>query len=139
MLLANLIIWNHPNGMSAQCFFANRHEEIAWFAKTKKYFFDLDAVREPYDEATKAEYLKDKRLKPESVEKGRNPKENLAHWSPAWQLTGTRRSPNAETCCDHRTACAGAFLSGLHSPGLFRRKRGDRSCRHSRGPQQHLH
>lgn len=73
MLLANLIIWNYPNGMSAQRFFANRHEEIAWFAKTKKYFFDLDAVREPYDEETKAIYLKDKRLNPESVEKGRNP------------------------------------------------------------------
>jgi site-specific DNA-methyltransferase (adenine-specific) len=73
MLLANLIIWNYPNGMSAQRFFANRHEEIAWFAKTKKYYFDLDAVREPYDEETKAIYMKDKRLNPESVEKGRNP------------------------------------------------------------------
>jgi site-specific DNA-methyltransferase (adenine-specific) len=73
MLLANLIIWNYPNGMSAQRFFANRHEEIAWFAKTKKYFFDLDAVREPYDDQTKAVYLKDKRLNPDSVEKGRNP------------------------------------------------------------------
>lgn len=73
MLLANLIIWNYPNGMSAHRFFANRHEEIAWFAKSKKYHFDLDAVREPYDEATKAAYLKDKRLNPESVEKGRNP------------------------------------------------------------------
>ena len=73
MLLANLIIWNYPNGMSAQRFFANRHEEIAWFAKSKKYYFDLDAVREPYDEETKKIYLKDKRLNPESVEKGRNP------------------------------------------------------------------
>ena len=73
MLLANLIVWNYPNGMSAHRFFANRHEEIAWFAKTKKYYFDLDAVREPYDEATKQAYLKDKRLNPESVEKGRNP------------------------------------------------------------------
>lgn len=73
MLLANLIIWNYPNGMSAQRFFANRHEEIAWFGKTKKYFFDLDAVREPYNEETKAAYMKDKRLNPESVEKGRNP------------------------------------------------------------------
>lgn len=73
MLLANLIIWNYPNGMSAQRFFANRHEEIAWFARSKKYFFDLDAVREPYDEETKAAYMKDKRLNPESVEKGRNP------------------------------------------------------------------
>ena len=73
MRLVNLIIWNYPNGMSAQRFFANRHEEIAWFGKTDKYFFDLDAVREPYDEQTKNIYLKDKRLRAESVEKGRNP------------------------------------------------------------------
>lgn len=73
MRLVNLIVWNYPNGMSAHRFFASRHEEIAWFAKTKKYYFDLDAVREPYDEQTKKAYLRDKRLKPESVEKGRNP------------------------------------------------------------------
>jgi site-specific DNA-methyltransferase (adenine-specific) len=73
MRLANLIVWNYPNGMSAQRFFANRHEEIAWFGKTASYFFDLDAVREPYNETTKALYMRDKRLRPESVEKGRNP------------------------------------------------------------------
>ena len=71
--LVNLIIWNYPNGMGAHRFFANRHEEIVWFSKTSKYFFDLDAVREPFDEATKRAYLKDKRLRPESVEKGKNP------------------------------------------------------------------
>lgn len=73
MLLANLIIWTYPNGMSAQRFFANRHEEIAWFAKSKEYYFDLDAVREPYDEKIKDIYRKDKRLNPDSIEKGRNP------------------------------------------------------------------
>jgi len=59
--------------MSAQRFFANRHEEIVWFAKTRKYFFDLDAVREPYDKDIVKLYLKDKRLNPETVKKGRNP------------------------------------------------------------------
>ena len=73
MRLVNLIVWNYPNGMSAQRFFASRHEEIAWFGKTSSYYFDLDAVREPYDEATKAAYMRDKRLRSESVEKGRNP------------------------------------------------------------------
>ena len=73
MRLVNLIVWNYPNGMSAHRFFASRHEEIAWFAKTATYHFDLDAVREPYDEATLAAYRKDKRLRPESLEKGRNP------------------------------------------------------------------
>src|SRR5439155_1837131 len=49
------------------------HEEIAWFAKSRKYLFNLDAVRIPFDEATKAMYLRDKRLNPESVAKGKNP------------------------------------------------------------------
>lgn len=71
--LVNLIIWNYPNGMGAQRFFANRHEEIVWFTKTSKYYFDLDSVREPFDEKTKELYMKDKRLRAENVEKGKNP------------------------------------------------------------------
>ena len=73
MFLVNMIIWNYPNGMSARRFFANRHEEIVWFAKSKKYYFDLDSVREPFDEKTKILYKRDKRLNANSVDKGRNP------------------------------------------------------------------
>jgi site-specific DNA-methyltransferase (adenine-specific) len=73
MGLTNLIIWNYPNGMSAQRFFANRHEEIAWFAKTPKYYFDLDAVRAPLDSERLEIYKRDKRLNPESLDKGINP------------------------------------------------------------------
>ncbi len=73
MPLVNLIVWAYPNGVSAHRFFANRHEEIAWFGRTSKYYFDLDAVREPFDEATRAVYHRDKRLRPESIDKGRNP------------------------------------------------------------------
>jgi site-specific DNA-methyltransferase (adenine-specific) len=73
MLLANLIIWNYPNGMSAQRFFANRHEEIAWFARTPKYYFDLDAVRTPLDPARLSVYKRDKRLNPDNLDKGINP------------------------------------------------------------------
>ena len=73
MRLVNMIIWNYPNGMGAQRFFSNRHEEIAWFGKTDKYFFNLDAVREQFDEETKRAYKKDKRLLAESIEKGKNP------------------------------------------------------------------
>lgn len=71
--LVNLIVWNYPNGMSAHRFFANRHEEIVWLAKTARYYFDLDAVREPFDEKTRKSYLRDKRLRADSIEKGRNP------------------------------------------------------------------
>jgi DNA modification methylase len=73
MLLANLIIWNYPNGMGAQRFFANRHEEIAWFAKTPKYYFDLDAVRTKLDARTLEIYKRDKRLNPGNLDKGINP------------------------------------------------------------------
>ncbi len=73
MLLANLIIWNYPNGMGAQRFFANRHEEIAWFAKTPRYYFDLDAVRTKLDARTLEIYKRDKRLNKENLDKGINP------------------------------------------------------------------
>lgn len=92
--LVNLIIWNYPNGMGAHRFFANRHEELVWFTKSKKYYFDLDAVREPYDEATKAAYMKDKRLRPESVEKGRNP-------TNVWQIS--RLNGNSKERVGHPT------------------------------------
>ncbi len=69
----NLVIWYYKNGMSAHRFFANRHEEAVWLSKTNKYYFDLDSVRLPFDEVTKKMYKKDKRLNPESIEKGKNP------------------------------------------------------------------
>jgi site-specific DNA-methyltransferase (adenine-specific) len=69
----NLVIWYYKNGMSAHRFFANRHEEAVWLSKTNKYYFDLDSVRLPFDKVTKEIYKKDKRLNPESIEKGKNP------------------------------------------------------------------
>lgn len=71
--LNNLVIWHYKNGMSAQRFFANRHEEAIWLSKTKRYHFDLDAVRVPYDEEAKKMALKDPRLNRDSIEKGKNP------------------------------------------------------------------
>lgn len=69
----NLVIWYYKNGMSAHRFFANRHEEAVWLSKTKDYYFDLDSVRTPYDEESKKMALRDKRLIPENIEKGKNP------------------------------------------------------------------
>lgn len=92
--LVNLIIWNYPNGMGAHRFFANRHEEIVWLTKTPKYYFDLDAVREPFDAETKQLYMRDKRLRAESVEKGRNP-------TNVWRFT--RLNGNALERVGHQT------------------------------------
>lgn len=71
--LVNTIIWYYKNGMSAHRYFANRHEEIIWLTKTDKYYFDLDAVRVPYPPKELELALKDKRLIPENVMKGKNP------------------------------------------------------------------
>jgi len=73
LLFVNLIIWYYKTGMGAHRFFSSRHEEILWYAKTKKYYFDLDSVRIPFDEKTKKMYKKDKRLNPKSIDKGKNP------------------------------------------------------------------
>lgn len=73
LLFVNLIIWYYKTGMGAHRFFSNRHEEILWYAKTKKYYFNLDSVRIPFDERTKEMYKRDKRLNPVSIEKGKNP------------------------------------------------------------------
>lgn len=71
--LINVIIWYYKNGITARRFYANRHEEIMWFAKSKKYIFNLDEVRIKYDEETLELYKKDKRLKLENLLKGKNP------------------------------------------------------------------
>ncbi|AUQ81128.1 modification methylase BabI [Phaeobacter inhibens] len=94
LLLVNLIIWNYPNGMGAQRFFSNRHEEIFWFGKSKKYYFDLDAVRTKLDPKTLAIYKKDKRLNPENLEKGINP-------TNVWQIA--RLNGNSKERVGHPT------------------------------------
>ncbi len=71
--LVNTIVWYYKNGMSAHRYFANRHEEAIWLTKSDKYYFDLDSVRVPYGEKELAEALRDKRLNPENVRKGKNP------------------------------------------------------------------
>ena len=71
--LINTITWYYKNGMSAHRYFANRHEEVIWLAKTDAYYFDLDSVRVPYTEEQLALALKDKRLNPENTRKGKNP------------------------------------------------------------------
>jgi len=48
-ILRNKIIWFKPNGLpsSAKDRFTNKWEYVFFFVKSKKYYFDLDAVRVP--------------------------------------------------------------------------------------------
>lgn len=108
----NLIIWYYKNGMSAHRFFANRHEEVVWLSKTNKYYFDLDSVRIPYDEETKRLYKKDKRLNPETIDKGKNP-------TNVWEIN--RLNGNSKERVGHPTqkpvAIIRRFVRGLSYPG----------------------
>ena len=92
--LTNVIIWYYHNGMWAQRFFSNRHEEIIWFTKTDKYLFDLDAVRIKYDKETLELYKKDKRLQEKNLLKGKNP-------SNVWEIS--RLNSNSKERVGHVT------------------------------------
>lgn len=63
-ILRNKIIWNKPNPMpeSVKDRFSTGYEFIYMFSKQKRYYFDLDAVREPYSEATKKRHEYAKRV-----------------------------------------------------------------------------
>ena len=108
----NLVIWYYKNGMSAHRFFANRHEEAVWLSKTKKYYFDLDAVRMPYNEEVKELYKRDKRLNPENIEKGENP-------TNVWEIN--RLNGNSKERVGHPTQkpieIIRRFIRGLSYPG----------------------
>jgi len=108
----NLIIWYYKNGMSAHRFFANRHEEVVWLSKTKKYYFNLDSVRVPYDPEAKKNALRDKRLIPENIEKGKNP-------TNVWYIP--RLNANSKERVGHPTQkpleIIRRFVKGLSYPG----------------------
>lgn len=55
LIMVNEIIWDRkvPSMGGSTRSFTSVHDTIGFFAKSKKYFFDLDAVRIPYDAETK--------------------------------------------------------------------------------------
>lgn len=55
-ILRNDIIWSKPNGMpeSVTDRLASKHEHLFLFSKSRRYWFDLDPIREQHSEATAA-------------------------------------------------------------------------------------
>ncbi|MBM4518354.1 site-specific DNA-methyltransferase [Rhodococcus hoagii] len=53
-ILRNEVIWHKTNAMpeSVTDRLAGRHEHVFLFTKSRRYWFDLDAVREPHAEST---------------------------------------------------------------------------------------
>jgi DNA modification methylase len=59
-IVRNDIIWAKPNGRpeSVTDRFTKKHEYIFFMVKQKKYYFDLDASREPISQISKDRYLR---------------------------------------------------------------------------------
>ena len=54
-ILRNTIIWHKKNAMPSSVLdrFSNKYEQIFFFVKSKKYYFDVDSIRIPYELAEK--------------------------------------------------------------------------------------
>ncbi len=50
----NEIIWGYNVGGKSKKHFARKHDNILWYSKTKKYYFDNKAVRVPMESGTKS-------------------------------------------------------------------------------------
>ncbi len=77
MLMLNEIIWDRkvPSMGGSTRRFSSVHDTIGLFAKTKAYYFDIDAVRIPYDEETKKARSRSIFLGKKWLEVGYNPKD----------------------------------------------------------------
>ena len=77
MVMINEIIWDRkvPSMGGSTRRFSSVHDTIGFFAKSKNYYFDLDAVRVPYDPETKRARTRSKFIGQKWLENGYNPKD----------------------------------------------------------------
>ncbi len=77
MMMLNEIIWDRrvPSMGGGVRRFSSVHDTIGFFAKTNKYYFDLDAVRIPYDNKTKKARTRSIFVGHKWLEMGYNPKD----------------------------------------------------------------
>ncbi|MCF3939950.1 DNA-methyltransferase [Gordonia tangerina] len=96
-ILRNEVIWSKPNGMpeSITDRLSKRHEHVFMFAKSARYWFDLDPIREPCstldpsDPSYRANGKSDRRRKSHAVPPSQSPQTNMIP-------TGTRHSSQFE-------------------------------------------
>jgi site-specific DNA-methyltransferase (adenine-specific) len=77
MTMVNEIIWDRrvPSMGGSTRRFSSVHDTIGFFAKSREYYFDLDAVRIPYDEQTKKARSRSIFVGAKWLELGYNPKD----------------------------------------------------------------
>ncbi len=77
LIMLNEIIWDRkvPSMGGSTRRYSSVHDTIGFFTKTQDYFFDLDAVRIPYDEETKKARTRSIFVGKKWLEVGYNPKD----------------------------------------------------------------
>ncbi len=77
MTMINEIIWDRkvPSMGGTTRRFSSVHDTIGFFAKSKKYYFDIDSVRIPYDAETKKARTRSIFVGKKWLEVGYNPKD----------------------------------------------------------------
>ncbi len=77
LIMLNEIIWDRrvPSMGGSTRRFSSVHDTIGFFAKTPEYYFDLDAVRIPYDPETKKARSRSIFVGKKWLEMGYNPKD----------------------------------------------------------------
>ncbi len=77
MLMINEIIWDRrvPSMGGSVRSYSSVHDTIGFFARQKGYYFDLDAIRIPYDAPTKKARTRSIFVGAKWLELGRNPKD----------------------------------------------------------------
>ena len=92
-ILRNKLVWIKPNAMpeSVQDRWKKAHEYIFFFTKSKKYFFDLDAIRTPHKEVSikRAKYEQGRSalgLNPSSIDKKYLKDKSAMYGMPARQV-----------------------------------------------------
>lgn len=77
LLMINEIIWDRrvPSMGGSTRKFSSVHDNIGFFVKSKNYYFDIDAVRIPYDKETKKARTRSIFVGKKWLEMGYNPKD----------------------------------------------------------------
>ncbi len=77
LIMVNEIIWDRkvPSMGGSTRKYSSVHDNIGYFVKDKKYYFDIDAIRIPYDEETKKARTRSIFVGKKWLEVGYNPKD----------------------------------------------------------------
>lgn len=77
LIMINEIIWDRkvPSMGGSTIKFSSVHDNIGFFVKSRDYYFDIDAIRIPYDEATKKVRTRPRFVGKKWLEVGYNPKD----------------------------------------------------------------